>query len=302
MDGQLAYAKRKINVTFNMASNFSAGTYNSSKIEGLRVSATISMSGAPSLATLQMRVWGLALSRMNDLTTITWLMNYNRNNTVTLEAGDDINGMTQVFTGTINTAFMEGANQPEVSFYVESQIGSAEMLKPGTPISTEGQTDVAQQMQTLAAQMGLGFKNNGVNVQLNQSYVPSTLMEQAHALADHANIEMTINPTTKTLIIYPKGGSSNAAGDSIPLVSADTGMHDYPSFNQSGLAVTTQFNPNLNVGGQVQIRSQITPINGTFTIQTLTHVLESELPGGKWISSFQAYNFIKAGTPSPGGS
>ena len=81
---------------------------------------------------------------------------------------------------------------------------------------------------------------------------------------------------------------------------ADTGMVGYPSYSSGtfqGLAVTTIFNPLLRIAGLVEIQSGLSLASGAdmnwssgiWNVFDICHVLESETPGGKWFTQFNAF-------------
>jgi hypothetical protein len=63
-------------------------------------------------------------------------------------------------------------------------------------------------------------------------------------------------------------------------------MIGYPNFWLQGIVVDCLCNPNLRVGGQVRVESDIPQAVGTWTIRTLDHVLSSEAVSGGWRSHF----------------
>ncbi len=83
------------------------------------------------------------------------------------------------------------------------------------------------------------------------------------------------------VLIWPKGGT---IGGQVPLLSKETGMIGYPTVTQAGIIVQSIYNPNLAFGGSFECKSSLTVANGTWGIFNLTHELESETVGGKWIT------------------
>ena len=144
-------------------------------------------------------------------------------------------------------------------------------------------------MQTLATSAGLGFENNGVDVKLSNPYLHGALMQQMELVGKAADIGWFIDGTTSTLAIWPKNGSR---GGSIPVISPQSGMIGYPSFERVFLRVRTIFNPLIKQGGQIQIpRSEpITAARGIWQVIRIEASLSSQVPDGPWEMEVLAVN------------
>lgn len=282
----------------------------------LRISATIHKAGGLAMNTANLRIYGLTLDRMNQLSQLKQPIADARTNIITLSAGDTETGMSTVFTGNITESWpnMEGA--PDVYLEISAQTGVIDAMRPVPPTSYSGPVDVATVIAGLATQMDLGFVNNGVSVMLATPYFPGTARDQALAAAQAANINIAWDDGTTTqqsgdgnnptdtqggaagsgipkVIIWPKGGT---IGGQIPLISAETGMVGYPTVTQAGIVVTSIFNPNLAFGGAFECQSVLTVANGTWGIFNVTHELESEMPNGRWFTRVEG---SQLGAPAP---
>lgn len=282
----------------------------------LRISATISKAGGLTMSTAAVQIYGLTLEQMNKLSQLKQPILSKRANLITLSAGDTETGMSTVFTGGITESWpnMEGA--PEVFLDVRAQTAVYDSLRPIPPTSYSGPTDVATVIAGLAAQMDLGFVNNGVSVMLDTPYFPGSARDQAYAAAQHANINIHFDDGTTILqggsadnpavpkgtqaasgvpkiIIWNKG---ETIGGQVPVVSPQTGMVGYPTVTSTGIIVQTVYNPNLAFGGSFECKSSLTVANGTWGIFNLTHELESEIPDGKWFTRMEGFNL---GQPAP---
>jgi hypothetical protein len=94
------FTHKKIDVTFTKGKgNFAESGTNTVKLSGLRVSAMITKAGGEFQGAVDMSIWGLTLSKMNDLAALGQRINLDAeqlNNSVLIEAGDDENGMAVV--------------------------------------------------------------------------------------------------------------------------------------------------------------------------------------------------------------
>jgi len=170
---------------------------------------------------------------------------------------------------------------PDVFLHIQALTGLGEQLRPVPPTSYKGQIDVATVMSQLAANMGYTFENNGVSVQLSDVYLANTGLEQVKELARSAGIWWGLDDN-KVLWITPAYG---ARGGLIPLISKDTGLIGYPTFDALGVNFRTLFNPGIVFGRPVNLQSDLKQATGQWNVMSLAHHLESEKPGGSWFST-----------------
>lgn len=283
----MAFIKRKIDVTFKKGSgSFSGTSADLVKVTGLRVVASIQKNGLDSMCQAQLRVYGLPLTLMNQLATLGRVLAVGERNSVQVEAGDDDTGMSVVFQGTIQDAYADMNGAPDTMFVVNAFTGLQEALKPADPISIRGSADVSNLMSGLAVKMGLLFEDGGVQAKLADPYFPGTFRDQVTAIAAAANINQLID--AGTLAIWPAGGERKGL---IPKISAATGMVGYPAYTNTGIMVTTLFNPSINYGMNVEVESEILPACGKWNVYGVTLELESESPGGAWFTQFRGSLF-----------
>lgn len=279
----MSFTNRKITVSFDMANGNFQGGGNKATLSGLRVAAHIINAGGPSMGQLQMAIFGMELSMMNQLSTVGKQINYIGKNKVTVQAGDDINGMSTVFIGNISYAWVDAKSQPQVCFRVEAVAGGDLAVKAAPPTSIKGPGDVATILGKIAKDHGLTFENNGVSIKIANPYLSGSVRNQILSLARHAGIEHVID---KGVLAVWKPGESRKG--STPVISAATGMVGYPAFNQAAVIVETIFKPTFQPGGKITIKSDLTPANGDWTIFHIDHDLESEVPNGKWFTVLSA--------------
>ena len=99
----MSFIERKIDITFELANEqFGAGG-NIVTVSGLRCTATIDNINGIANGALQLRVYGMLQEDMARVVTLGRKFMVARRNTVTVTAGDDHNGMSQVFRGTITS-------------------------------------------------------------------------------------------------------------------------------------------------------------------------------------------------------
>ena len=315
----MSFIQRLIEVTVKLAANsqtnqpntFSESETDTVTLSGLRTSVRVENSGAPAGSTAHVDIYGMTPSLMNQLATLGIVINIVERNTLTITAGDAVNGLTSVFSGTITSGYADYNAAPDVPFRFECNAGLADAVVPASASSFPGPVDVATVMSGFARQLNLGFENNGVTAQLPPSYFPGNVWTQMRACADHSGINA--EPINGVLAIWPKGSSRNAT--TVPLISKDTGMIGYPSFTQNGIIVKTLFNPQVAFGGLVGVSSivlagaaqsksaspsSVLPADGNWAVYKLDHALDSQVPRGQWMSTVYAYNPKSPRPVSPG--
>lgn len=293
----MAFTKKRIDVSFTLFPNvdlngavttpnyFDSTGGNTVELTGYRVSASIIKAGGiASQGQLQLRIYGMSLSLMNQLSTLGKTPIQVARNIITVSAGDD-NGVSLVFKGTIYSAVQDFSAAPEVAFDVTASSLLYQAVQTIPPTSYKGTVDAALILQGLATQMGMSFENNGVSVIWENVYFPGSALTQAKDVIAAADIEWN-QGDNGVLAIWPKGGYRNLP---VPLLSASTGMIGYPYPSGNGLlGVRSIFNPQINFGARVQVDSIIKPAVGLWFVTSLAHDLESEIPNGAWFTSIVA--------------
>src|SRR6516164_306988 len=285
----MSFTKKKITLIFTLGQGqFGQTGSNTVTVEGLRVSCQIVKTGSAAMSQANIRIFGLTPTVYNSLASIYPVNLGIQRNTVTVQAGDDVNGIATVFIGQITIAQIDLNSQPDSVMNIVAQTGLLQALTPIQPTSYPMGAAVATAMQSLATQMNLNFENNNVTAILPKSYFPGTARQQALAIVEASGIKW--NGGDDGVLAIWKNGSSR--GGVIPIISPDTGMIGYPSYSNIGIGVRTSYNPNIQYGGQIQLKStlQVAHLNGNWQVFGLTHMLESELPDGQWMTEIQGFS------------
>jgi hypothetical protein len=275
-----SFVQRAITVSLTLATGSFANTgSNTVTLSGLRVACSISKAAYPSFDKAEIRVYGVPQAIMNQVSTLGIALpaarpNYN---TVVLQAGDATNGLSTVFQGYIANAWADYNATPETFLNIVCWVGVQGAMNPTKPLSFTGQTDVATVMAGIAASLGYAFENGGVQTQISNVYLPGTAMDQAHALARMAGINLYFDSAgaTTTLCIWPK--NLTRANQLIPLISAASGLIGYPAYRDQAMQFRCIFNPNIRIGGQIQMQSSVGNPGGTGAPET-----QAGGPNGYW--------------------
>ena len=170
-------------------------------------------------------------------------------------------------------------------FHIESITGYYPVLLPAAPRGYQGGIDAATIIGDIAASIGYGFENNGFSAIIQNPYLTGTAIEQIGQLARAAKMELQIDDMT--VYISPKNTPRKQAGQ-VPLISAATGMKEYPIFSKHGLKLDTLFNPGIVQGGQIKVMSAIKAANAYWRVNGLHHHLDGNNPSGQFISHVTA--------------
>ena len=99
-----------------------------------------------------------------------------------------------------------------------------------------------------------------------------------------------------TLWIAPRGLPRKT--QSVPEVSAATGLKEYPVFDKKGLRLTTLFNKDIKFKSKINVTSKVAQACGVWVVHELRHHLESETSNGQWFSKLSC---ARVGDPTPVG-
>lgn len=282
------FTHKRINVSFSLGQGATgeAGLHNANLL-GKRISAKIVQPGPGIAGSCSLQIYGMRLDDMNALSKTGWIGLSLKNNTVLVEAGDDENGMSEVFAGNIIYAWPDMTNMPQVVFRVEAQTGTFDGVRPAQPTSFKGPTPFATAAQAIAQKFSTprALELNGIQKMLDSPYFYGSALSQFKALAKSARVAW-IDENQKTLaawpMMQPRGGGNT-------IISKETGMVADPIGTPNGILVRQIFTKPLKYGTQVTVQCIIKPANGNWNITKLEYSLESEMPHGEWFVTITAY-------------
>lgn len=281
----MTFQRRRLDITIALQKGTFDGKNNTTTLRGYRAHAVAQNAGGVSDGTLDLTVWGMKQTMMDQLSTLGMQITLIPTNGITVAAGNDDENAAIFFAGYIINAYADYKGQPEPAFHITAHTGLPQSVIPATATSYRGSADVATIMASLATQMGLKFENSGVDVKLNNPYFAGSYKTQMRRCAKAAGINASI--INGVLCIWPRNGFRNGQ---IPIISSETGMEGYPSYTANGLILTTIFNPSIGFGQKVQVKSTLKPANGEWVVQGLGHDLASEMIGGRWHSDILGYS------------
>lgn len=294
-----SFTVKDLRFTFTLANNamFETSNNNVLTVNGLRARAAIKGAGFPAFPEAELAVFGLKQSDMNALTSLAFQPDFTARNTVLVEANNG-QGFTNVFSGQIITSGPDYDGIPSVPLKMLARVLGFDSLNPADPSQfTGGTVSVDSIVRSIAAQFSGGgyvVENTDVTATLTNPYFSGTLTDQLRAVASQANIEVNIEG--QVIAIRPKSMARNQTGFTL---SPASGLVGYPKldFQRGYVYIKSLFNPAFRFGGPITVQGSSVPLaNGSWIIGTLSHELESQMPGGKWFSNLLLY---PPGKPPP---
>lgn len=274
--------KKQLRFTITLGTGkFGSSNNNRIVLEGFRSVVDINKAGGMMMGTLHAKVYGVRQQDMNSITTLQWKPRTWIPNTVEVVAIDG-ESETLIFAGNIVNAWADYQSMPDVFLQIQAQSAFFGALKTIPPRSFKGSVDVASIFAQIATDLGLTFENNGVNLQVTDIYLPNTGLEQARDLTKACGCDMYIDD--QTLAITPAYGPRTSP---VPLISSQTGMIGYPTFDGVGVNFQTLFNPGVTFGGLINVVSDVEQAAGQWVVTSVSHRLEAEKPGGAWFSTIR---------------
>ncbi|WP_145536922.1 baseplate hub protein [Yersinia alsatica] len=275
----MSYQKRKITVNFTLSEDDFGDGNDSITVSGLRVECQVDNSGGVAGSTLYAKIYGMKESDMNKCCTYALIIGSIRSVMVTVIAGDDANGMSQIFQGTIFNGMIDYNDAPNVPLVIQARTGYIEQASIAAPNSSVDPTNVAAIIESLAKSIDFGFTNNGVTAFLSNHYSYGSPIEQIRDIARASGIELSIE--NRIVSIWPTGGLKD--NQRVEL-SPSQGLVGYPTYIGYGYAVTATFTPDIVRGRRINLTSAAPRANGDLYIQNVNHLLSSEIPGGPWFT------------------
>jgi len=273
--------KKQLKIVVTLGTKkFGSSDHDQVILQGFRASVVIDKAGGVQMGTLRAKVHGVKQQDMNSITTLQWKPGTLIPNTVEVFAIDGTATPTRVFAGNIVNAWADYQGMPDVFLHIQAQSAYFDQLKSIEPKSFGGTVDVATVMKQIADGMGLKFESNGVDVKLTDVYLPSTATEQMRELAKAAGVDVYLDDDILSITkrFAPRTGD-------MPLISAQTGLVGYPTFDGIGVSFKSLFNPSVTFGGRVKLETDVEQAKGEWIVTSVAHQLESEKPGGAWFTT-----------------
>lgn len=269
----------EVHLTLGTGKSFaSAGTANTKIIRGLGCDVSITKPGLPAKNSAKIKIWGMLLADMEQLTTLAFKPLEVAKNKVAVYAGDEQHGVTLAFSGDITSAWPDFNAAPDVAFTVDAIAGYVASVTPASPLTVQGEVGLDTLMGQLAQDMGFSYTNKGVTGSLVNPAISGGPAEKAWAIARQARFELLMDDGE--MVIMPRG-AVRTTPSSAPVWRDNSGMKGYPSFSQTGLTARGLYEPAIMQGGCVQIESVVPKASGIWKVVSLRHKLQAHYPGAQ---------------------
>ena len=279
-----SFTNKTIQVVMAMAEGVFDNGANQITVEGLPTSVDIQKQGGDERPSCTVTIGNLNIDVVKQLTTLSFRPLQRFKNQITVNAGELGKQLQTVFVGDFENAYGEFQNAPTMNLMVKaiSAQHGALMATPAT--SVDGTEQVSKLMEQWAVEAGYTLENNGVNASVRNTVYRGSPVDKAKTLARDVGIELIIDDGK--FIIMPKG--SAVEGNAV-MVDPQHGLLGYPQFSNDGISFNMIFDPNLKIGGLVQIKSVVPRASGVWKVTKISTKLEAYIPnGGAWESSVSA--------------
>ena len=271
----MTFAERQIDLQFSTSQS-------TANLGGLRCIATIMHpGGSMAQAQLEMRVWGMTNSQMNEFSSVGMDQVALQNVTVKVMAGAVGQAISQVFEGSVRRAYMDFSGAPDVAFVVSAQTALVSQSTPAASNSYPGYQPAEDIIKALATLAGMGFANpQKAHAMISNAYLSGSVINQLTDIAKACALPMSIENNTVT--IWPNDGPRD---EIIIELEAGKGLVGYPTYWEAGFVVKSEFNPMIANGRTVRLKSVIPKSNGDWPTQNVTHEISAQLPDGPWFTT-----------------
>lgn len=269
--------QKTLRVTVILGEGEFEGGGNTKIFEGLATQVRVTKAGLPEKNSAEVRIFGLKLPDMEQLTFLSFLPGEYRKNHILIEAGDKGGELSVVFKGDITAAAADFSTAPDVSMKFQALTAGWSVLIADSPTSVQGEETAENLIKGFAQQAGYNFINEGVTESVKNATFNGSPVQKAEQVAEEVGAELLIDDETWTLMPWDK-----PRGDAV-LLKADSGLIGYPSFTQDGITCTCFYNPRLKLGGQIKIESIVPRSTGYWKITKLSHELAAYTEG-RWMS------------------
>ena len=253
--------------------------------EGVETHVSIEKPGEPDQNKATVELYNISMDAMRDMTTLSFKPLQTKKNLIVIYAGDETEGMNLCFAGEIDTAYADFSGAPTIKMHIEAAAGSYPSLKASPPIAVKGSQSAASLIEQFAKESGYTFLNNGVTSSVKNAVLNGSPIQKARTVAGMVGCELIIDDNQIKIQPYDKGlDQGNAV-----LMSKDSGMLGYPTFTSEGISLKCLYNPDLQLGGMIEVKSIVPGAEGKWKITKLSHslVANSNAPAD-WFSSIEA--------------
>jgi hypothetical protein len=265
--------------TFVGARGFPGTSTGVIKVDGLRAAASIQAFQGRLGLSAQVRIWGLSLAQMNAYSSRISAGVGLDEFYIIVEAGDVGGQFHKVMEGSIWRSYIDLSGAPESAFNVTVASTSYNASKPMAAQSWPGAQNAETLIASVCAAAGLTLNNNGAHAVLRNMSTSGSAIDQISDIARAAKFSLYFSGPE--VWIWPFGSPRQPT-----VVKSEIDERvGYPDWWEAGIVVRQMFDPQIQVGRQMKVKSTIPKANGTWQIVQVQHDLSTMLRGGPWFST-----------------
>lgn len=282
------FKKKIIKVTLTLGgkeeSFLSDSSMNQVSYTGLRISCSINYGNGSPMPTANIRIFGLAMDKINKLVRIKWNTEQSLLDHVKIEAGNIGEELKVAYQGSITFAYPEMGGAPDIALTIESQSAMLERSKPMPSKAFEEGAKVQDIIELICKDMGYLFENNGVDKVAGDTALEGTDIAKITALCRNHDLDLAIEQGL--VAIMNKNSPRNLP---VPLITPKTGLIGYPTPTMQGVSFSCLYNPLIRYKGAVEVsESMIERCNGKWFVFGARSLLEANIPNGLWQTDVNA--------------
>ena len=280
-----SFTRKIIELDITLAKGLFSSGGSRKTISGLPCTVTIDKPGPPPPNSASIKITGLSYEDMDQLTTLAFKPLESRHNLISVLTGEGDAGATSLaFSGEITSAVADFNSAPDVALEIRAASSAYPQKLAHDPVSVNSDAPLAELIAQFAAAAGYGFVNEGFTGSLRNTVFTGSPIQKATQAALEAGAELLIDDGN--MVLLPKDASRRSG---VILLTPETGLIGYPTFDQEGIACTCLYNPALHHGGLIQVRSISPHASGLWRISSLSHSLSAFTPNsGPWESHITA--------------
>ncbi|MCX5616992.1 hypothetical protein NQF87_08430 [Bombella sp. TMW 2.2559] len=320
-----SFTRKQIAVTFNIVRP-DGGTDSLTLESDYRIKAIVSHAGMSVGSELDIEIYGMSL---NDMNRLSYVANYpnaqnprtvnQSNSTVIVRVGDYGRPLTTLFMGLLTEGYADlNGGEPVFRAHAMTSVLLAGILPD--PISYRGPRSVVSILSDICTASGYQLIDHGGwdrHATLTNTYLEGTTLQMIEKVIKACGGTYNSQPISAR---NDKDGSASiglvevwgptyggvtksALEDTIPLISVETGLIGYPTYNRAGISFTTLLRPDIAYYQPIKMKNRYTPagwVTGTNGLNqqgqsvgrgpwdgiwlpiSITHEVTAEIPGGNW--------------------
>lgn len=272
----------RIQLTLQDGATFDGKEGNILSIQNARMEAQLSFTGGftGSLATI--KIYGLSMDHMAILAGRGVQLDVERQKFLIRLDVDEI----EVFLGFANWCYIDANSQPEIALAVQAAAqGEINLMQiPDTHIATT--TTIANAARLITSKTKMAITDYTGGYTLPSVYTTGSIGSQLiqlmqAALRVYPDLRYNLNYSYLDIFTADK-----VLDYEVINISKDTGMIGYPSFTQTGINITTMFNPKYTLQKIINLTSELPNISGKYQIvDGCTANLSTWVDNGPWYST-----------------